>query len=364
MPVDGYLCEPAQRLRALSAERFGPDRAIELVGHAPSLVEALVKLEKIARYREPVLITGESGSGKELFAQAVYLFSQTPGKPYVPVNCPQYQEGNLTVSELFGHARGSFTGAVADRKGAFEEADGGVIFLDEIADLHQSAQVMLLRALSTGEFRPVGASRSRRVDVRVVSATNRPLNQLVMTNQFRYDLLFRLRQFHIAIPPLRERQDDWRLLVEFWLGRLSEQYGVAKRLSAASMRVLERCDWPGNVRQLIGLVKSGYAMADSSSIEPADFLSQLEEPEPPLVADAEGGPSLYDRLVNDGAEFWATVYESFMNRDLNRAQVKAVIRTGLNNAGGNYRRLLELLRLPSTDYQRFMDFLRHHDLKP
>jgi DNA-binding NtrC family response regulator len=362
MTATPFFSEPAQRLRALSIERFGADRAVELVGHAPALVEALIKLEKIGRYREPVLITGESGAGKELFAQAVYLFGQTKGRPYVPVNCPQYQEGNLTVSELFGHTRGSFTGAVADRKGAFEEADGGVIFLDEIADLHQSAQVMLLRTLSTGEFRPVGAPRSRNVDVRVVSATNRPLNQLVMTNQFRYDLLFRLRQFHLAIPPLRERGDDWRVLTEFWLGRLAETYGVAKRFSAASIRVLERYEWPGNVRQLIGIVKTGYAMADSASIEPTDFAMHLEEAEP--IAGHGEGPGLYERVVNQGAEFWDTVYDAFMNRDLNRAQVKSVIRNGLGAAGGNYRRLLELFRLPASDYQRFMDFLRHHDLKP
>ena len=137
---------------------------------------------------------------------------------------------------------------------------------------------MLLRARATGEFRPVGATRSRTVDVRVVSATNRPLNQLVMTNQFRYDLLFRLRQFHIAIPPLRERGDDWRLLADYWLARLARQYGVAKRFSAASMRVLERCQWPGNVRQLIGVVKTAYAMADSSTIEPHLAVAQVAQP--------------------------------------------------------------------------------------
>ena len=342
-------------------ERFGAERALELVGHAPNLLQALAKLEKVARYREPVLITGESGTGKELFAQAVFLFGQTKGKPFVPVNCPQYQDGNLTVSELFGHTRGSFTGAVADRKGAFEEADGGVIFLDEIADLNQSAQVMLLRTLSTGEFRPVGATRSRVVDVRVVSATNRPLNQLVMTNEFRYDLLFRLRQFHVEIPALRDRGDDWRLMTDFWLTRLATQYGVAKRFSTAALGVLERYDWPGNVRQLIGIVKTGYAMADTATIEPSDFASQLEAS---AAMPGTEGPGLYERIVNDGAEFWGTVYESFMNRDLNRAQVKAVIKSGLTAAGGNYRRVLELFRLPATDYQRFMDFLRHHDLKP
>jgi DNA-binding NtrC family response regulator len=362
MADERSLSPAAIRLRALSIERLGPERVIELVGLAPSLSDALIKLEKVARYREPVLITGESGSGKEFFAQAVHLFGGARSAPFVPVNCPQYQEGNLTVSELFGHTRGSFTGAIADRKGAFEEADGGVIFLDEIADLHASAQVMLLRALATGEFRPVGATRPRNVDVRVVSATNRPLNQLVMQNQFRYDLLFRLRQFHINIPALRERGDDWRLLTDYWLARLARQYGVAKRFSAASLRVLERCAWPGNVRQLIGVVKTGYAMADSSTIEPDDFALQLEESEPGTAA--ADGPGLYERVVDQGEEFWATVYEAFMNRDLNRVQVKAVIKSSLTAAGGNYRKVLELFRLPASDYQRFMDFLRHHDLKP
>jgi len=165
-----FLSEPALQLRELSVERHGPQRPLEMVGESPAFLKAIRQVEKIARFREPVLITGESGVGKEHFAHAVYLFGCPRGRPYVTVNCPQYQEGNLTVSELFGHLKGSFTGATADRRGAFEEADGGVIFLDEIGDLPSSAQALLLRALSTGEFRPVGAaSESLRADVRVVS---------------------------------------------------------------------------------------------------------------------------------------------------------------------------------------------------
>ena len=128
------------------------------------------------------------------------------------------------------------------------------------------------------------------------------------------------------------------------------------------MRVLERCQWPGNVRQPIGVVKTAYAMADSSTIEPDDFTFQLQEAEP--GSDRSEGPMPYERVVDLGEEFWTTVYEAFMNRDLNRSQVKAVIRSGLTAAGGNYRKVLELVRLPATDYQRFMDFLRHHYLKP
>jgi two-component system NtrC family response regulator len=354
------LCERAQRLRAISTAALGESRALDMVGRSEAFEKLLARLEKVARFREPVLITGESGVGKEGLAQAVHLFGPSTSCPYVAVNCPQYQEDNLTVSELFGHTRGSFTGAVADRRGAFEEAHGGVIFLDEIGDLNPSAQGMLLRVLANGEIRPLGATRSRPVDVRVVSATNRPLNRLVVSQQFRYDLFFRLRHFHIEVPPLRERGDDWRLLLTYSLRRLSKKYGIVRRFSERSMRLLEDYEWPGNVRQLIGAVSMGYAMADGELIEPQDFSSLLDRAE---GAD-EAGPSLYDRVVRLGEDFWKIVYESFMNRDLNRDQVRGFVKKGLAAAGGNYRRFLELLRLPATDYQRFMDFLRHHDLKP
>jgi DNA-binding NtrC family response regulator len=354
------MSEPALRIRALSAELHGEARAVEMIGQSPAFLAALAKVEKIARYREPVLITGESGVGKEHFAQAIYLLGGPKGRPYVSVNCPQYQEGNLTVSELFGHTKGSFTGAVADRRGAFEEADGGVIFLDEIGDLPSPAQAMLLRALATGEFRPLGATRSRSADVRVVSATNRELNELVMTNQFRYDLFFRLRHFHLDLPPLRLRGEDWRLIVDHTLRRLARKYGVSKRLSPASMGLLEGNRWPGNVRQLIGVVSTGYGMADGEVIEPDDFDLLLEGSD----RFTEAVDTSYERIVNGGEDFWRAAGQPFLDRDLNRSQVKAVVRKGLETTSGNYRRLLEIFNLPAGDYQRFMDFLRHHNLKP
>jgi transcriptional regulator with GAF, ATPase, and Fis domain len=353
------LGERARRLCTLSIANWGEHRALEMVGRSDAFEVLLAKLEKVARFREPVLITGESGVGKEGLAQAVYLFGQPAGRPYVAVNCPQYQDDNLTVSELFGHMRGSFTGAVSDRRGAFEEANGGAIFLDEIGDLNSSAQAMLLRVLANGEIRPLGGSKSRPVDVRVVSATNRPLNRLVVSQQFRYDLFFRLRHFHIDVPPLRERGDDWRLLVEYSLERLGRKYGIARRFSARSMRMLEDYDWPGNVRQLIGAVSMGYAMADGELIEPDDFSSLMDR-----IEGGDGTISLHDRVVRLGEDFWKIVYEAFMERDLNREQVRGFVKKGLSVAGGSYRSLLDLLHLPATDYQRFMDFLRHHDLKP
>ena len=243
--IDGACSEVALRARALSVEEWGPARAIDMVGQHPSYVSLLARLQKAAVYDEPVLITGESGTGKESLAQALYLLSPRRGKPYVSVNCPQYQDGNLTVSELFGHRKGSFTGAIADRKGCFETGDSGVVFLDEIADLHMSAQVMLLRALASGEFQPLGADYRKTVNVRVVAATNRPLEQLMVAQEFRHDLFFRLHYFMLRVPPLRERGDDWLFLLDYALFRLHEKYGVAKKFSRESLRPAQHLQLAG-----------------------------------------------------------------------------------------------------------------------
>lgn len=363
MPLDvgGLLSSRAERLRSISIGRWGDARALDMVGTSPVMVELQAKLEKLARYQEPVLVTGESGAGKEHIAQALYLWGlQGPAKPYVSVNCPQFQDGNLTVSELFGHTRGSFTGAVGERRGAFEEADGGLIFLDEIGDLPAPAQAMLLRTLATGEYRALGSDRPRTVNVRVVSATNRPLNQLMLEEKFRADLFFRLRHFHVDVPALRTRGDDWRLLLDYCLRRLAHRYGEKKTFSKTSLRLLENYSWPGNVRQLVGLVNSGYAMADGSTIEPPDFESHMNGAgdRAPAVDD------LYQRVTSGGGSFWTDVYQPFMDRDLNRQQVREIVRKGFAASQFNYRRLLGVFKVPASDYQRFMDFLRHHQLKP
>lgn len=350
----------AQRVRELSVAAWGPAHAVDIIGLSSQLANVLTKVEKIARYNEPVLITGESGVGKESIAQAIYLLSGLTGQPFASINCPQYCEGNLTVSELFGHRKGSFTGAVEDRKGVFEAAHGGVIFLDEIADLHLDAQAMLLRALASGEFRRIGDQHSRRADVRVVAATNRRLDELVVADQFRNDLYFRLRYFLLNIPPLRERGDDWHLLLDYSLAKLRQQYGVAKRLSHEARKVLGSYDWPGNIRQLISVATMGYAMADGDVIEPDHFENQIEI----SAANEDVVGETLRRIIDRRESFWDVVYHPFMARDLNRAQVMSIIRRGLTAAHGSYRRLVEQFHLEEAEYQKFMDFLRHHRLKP
>ena len=361
------LSETALRIRELSIASWGPERAVEIVGRSPAMEQLLRRISKIAKYDEPVLVLGESGVGKEALAQAIYLLGPRARKPLVVVNCPQYQEGNLTVSELFGHRKGSFTGALDHRRGCFETADGGVIFLDEIGDLHMSAQVMLLRALAAGEFQPLGADFTSRVNVRVVAATNRSLNELAADRQFRRDLIFRLRYFQLEVPPLRDRGDDWHYLLEHYLRKLYRRYGVSKHFSDDSLRLLEEYPWPGNVRELITVTTTGYALSDGSVIEPRDFVGQLEDED----ATARKGRPREDRLGllerglrQGGSSFWESVQEPFLERDLNRREVRNLIARGLRETGGSYRQLLDLWHIEGSHYQKFMDFLRHHRLKP
>jgi DNA-binding NtrC family response regulator len=359
---DRFLGPVAQEVRALSEDRWGADKRVTIVGRSPGLESVMDKATLVAKFDEPILLTGESGVGKESLAEAVYLLSPRRSGPFVTVNCPQFQEGNLTVSELFGHTRGSFTGAVADRKGCFEEADGGVIFLDEIGDLHMGAQLMLLRALSSGEFTPLGSNKPRRVNVRVIAATNRPLSATGLGEHFRGDLFFRLRYFHLQLPPLRNRDDDWRLLMDFVLERLRMRHGVAKRFSERSMELLSGYQWPGNIRELFSVVTSGYALSTSEVIEPEAF-SSLIETKARFTGRRVEDSAIRQLAISEG-DFWSTIYRRYMDRELNRSQVRSVVAWGLTRVTGSYRRLVELFGMPAEDYQRFMDFLRHHKLKP
>ena len=366
------MLQTARRVRELSVKTFGAHRPVELVGRSPAMAELLRKIQKFARFNEPILIMGESGVGKEFIASACHLLSRRVDRPFVSINCPQYQEGNLTVSELFGHEKGSFTGAIGAHKGVFETADSGAIFLDEVGDLPLSAQTMLLRALAEKEFKSLGSTTVKHSDVRVVAATNRPLRQMMVEGTFRSDLYFRLRYFPLQIPPLREREDDWRLLLEHFLAKLNDAYGQKKAFSAASLRLLGSYHWPGNVRELKSLVAMAYSLSDAKLIEPCDFVGELSEQAPlaeagATLAGAENSSTtddLYQRLTVGKENFWEVVQHPFLERDLNRAQVRTVIQQGLTEAHGSYRKMAALFQVNEDSYQKLMDFLRHHRLKP
>jgi DNA-binding NtrC family response regulator len=218
----------------------------------------------------PVLVVGESGTGKELVARAIHAYGRRAGRPFVPVNCGAIAE-SLLESELFGHARGSFTGAVADTKGIFEQANGGTVFLDEIGETSPALQVKLLRTLEEGEIRPVGASRTTKVDVRVVAATNADLEQAVAEQKFRQDLFYRLSVIVIRMPPLRERPGDIPLLAAQFLVNACGRSGRQVEFTPAALEALASYAWPGNVRELENTVERLVLFSRGSAIDVADL---------------------------------------------------------------------------------------------
>jgi len=221
----------------------------ELVGRTPGMLTVYKQIARATDTTVPVLILGESGTGKELVARALHRNSSRASGPFVAINCGAIVD-TLLESELFGHTRGAFTGAVADAKGIFEQGQGGTVFLDEIGETSPALQVKLLRVLEHGEVRPVGGRRSMTVDTRVVAATNRDLEQAVAHQTFRADLYYRLSVLVIRLPPLRERRDDIPLLVGRFLQRACRRAGRQVELSPTALEVLQAYDWPGNVRQL------------------------------------------------------------------------------------------------------------------
>ncbi len=263
------------RVRELEAEVMIGDRAaVGLLGEAPAFVDARTLAERAARTDVPVLITGESGTGKEVFARYVHAQSPRHAGPFVAVNCGAFAR-ELMESTLFGHRRGAFTGAVADAKGLFAQAHGGTLFLDEIGDLEPSLQVKLLRALESGEIQPLGAPKAERVDVRIVSATHKPLTEMMEQKAFRDDLYWRIRGIEIALPRLADRIGDLPLLAQHFLNlaRTLVPASATPRLSAEAARRIEEYAFPGNLRELRHEMQRAMVMAGGRSEILEDDLS-------------------------------------------------------------------------------------------
>jgi two-component system NtrC family response regulator len=244
----------------------------EIIGKSASLQNVFRIVEKIADTNASVLIQGESGTGKELIAKAIHFNSRRAGKPFLAVNCGALPE-NLLESELFGHTKGSFTGATADKKGLFRSADGGTLFLDEIGEMPQPLQVKLLRALQEHEVTPVGSSAAVKFDARIIAATNKNLEKEVAENHFREDLFYRLNVIELSLPPLRERREDIPLLVKHFIARTAkEQNAVEKSVSADALNALVNYNWQGNVRELQNAIERSFLLSneeiDAESLPP------------------------------------------------------------------------------------------------
>jgi transcriptional regulator with GAF, ATPase, and Fis domain len=344
--------------------------SVQFIGESESIRAIEADVMCAARSDAKVLITGETGVGKEVVARFIHQRSARASATLVTLNCAGLPD-SLLESELFGHTRGSFTGAYRDKPGLLETAHNGTVFLDEVGEMSARMQVVLLRFLETGEIQRVGSDRGHtRVNVRLVTATNRELSSQIAAGAFREDLYFRLNVIRICIPPLRERAGDIPLLIDHFLTSFSDQHRVQRPdMSDAAMEVLLQYRWPGNIRELknaierIVLRATGHVIAPSDL--PADILIAGRSPSAPPTAGVAATPPIAEvlasRMLHHGESFWSAVYPAFMVRDLTRADLRKVIHFGLEHTNGNYRLLVERFNMPPEDYKRFLSFLRKHE---
>ena len=418
--------------------------AVQFIGVSKAISDLKSEVDRVARSDAKVLITGESGSGKEVVARAIND-SSSRSKVFVPVNCAGIPE-TLLESELFGHVKGSFTGAYRDKPGKLEMADHGTIFLDEIGEMTLRMQGLLLRYLETGEIQKVGAERvARATDVRVMAATNRNLRELITQGQFREDLFYRINVIHIEVPALRERRDDIPLLIDYFLARFTGQrsleaglpgqiehfeeevpgmpeladaargmyprpgngHGFApiypgnsdlaggngsrpgqvspngfatangngasalnshspvKAISKMALDALCEYSWPGNVRQVENVVERLVVTGRRDVVQLEDLPQEIRNPSGPGRPSRERrrtvADELFRKLVEERQSFWNAVYPLYMNREITRANVRDLVHKGLEEARGNYKIVLKLFNMDTTDYKRFLNFLRKHD---
>ena len=317
-----------RELVASEGKHLQDEKAPGLIGASSAMQKIYKLVGQVARADAAVLLVGESGTGKELVARAIYANSPLAARPYVAINCAAIPD-TLLESELFGHERGAFTGALTQRIGKFERADGGTIFLDEIGDMPLALQAKLLRVLQNGEFQRLGGDQTLRTKVRVIAATNKDLTAMVKEKTFREDLYYRIHVVQIQLPPLRERAEDVLPLAEHFLKREGKDRGL--KFSSASKKALQGWRWPGNVRELENAITRAVVCAAAESIEPGDL--------PPEVVGVASA-----RQVGGETGWWSMVSQvAGEGGDLLAAGEKILVEKALQEANGNVKRASEIL---------------------
>ncbi len=355
-----------QRPRAI----WPADHGLKLIGKSQAIRALENELACAERTDAKVLITGETGVGKEVVARLIHERSRRASASLVTLNCAGVPD-SLLESELFGHARGSFTGACRDKAGILEMAPNGTVFLDEVAEMSVRMQVVLLRFLETGEIQRIGADRAHtRVNVRLITATNRDLQGQIAAGAFREDLYFRLNVIHLTIPPLRERVEDIPLLVSHFLQLHSRAHRVeAPQISTQAMDALRSYRWPGNIRELKNVIERLVLTESGRIVGAADLPHDVTQSAGATSGDdgrteprpASPAEDLAAMMLTHGESFWSVVYPLFMSRDLTRGDLRRIIHIGLEDTNGNYRLLVGRFNMPERDYKRFLAFLRQHD---
>ena len=348
-----------------------------LIGTSAAMRTLDHELSLAARSDAKVLVTGETGVGKDLVAQLIHHRSLRRGHRLATINCAGLPD-SLIESELFGHVRGSFTGAYRDHAGLLEGAHLGTVFLDEVGDMSSRMQGVLLRFLETGELQRVGAVRAHSsVNVRVIAATNRDLLAQTEAGTFRTDLYYRLSVIGLEVPLLRERLEDVPLLLDHFLEEYSRRHGVVRRiLATAALDAALAYRWPGNVRELKNAAERIVLRAAAPLVQVEDLPAEMRHAPLRHAQNQPGGdedhslgqglsaPALMlDQMLSGGESFWSAVHAPFMSRDLSREHLREVVRGGLERTRGNYRMLVELFNMRPEEYKRFLGFLTKHDCR-
>ena len=362
LPLSRHPGRSAADLRLVNART---SLAAVIVGNTEAAQTLRHAVARAAVSDAKVLITGETGTGKDLVASCVHVLGARAAAPLVTIQCAAISDP-LLESELFGHVKGSFTGAIRDRRGKLAIADRGTVFFDDIGETTPRMQGVLLRFLETGEVQRVGEPfRRTAVNVRVLAATSRPLESLVAAGRFREDLYYRLNVIHIHVPPLRERANDIPLLVDHFASRVRHTVGRLPCLSPMSLEALQAYSWPGNVRELESLLKR-LAVGSRDAVDVTELLPRPRPVETPTVATVARerrrtvADNLFEQLIAERGSFWTLVSSPLIHRDITRKDVRALIQKGLEATCGSYKLTARLFHLPDAEYKKFVGFLRFH----
>lgn len=344
------LREMLGSLRIKEAEPGG------LIGESQAIREIREKIIRYSLEEEPVLILGETGVGKSHIATMIHNASGRKGQ-FVVIDATTINE-NLFESEIFGHKKGAFTGAIADKRGLIQEAEHGTVFFDEISEVPPSFQAKLLRLIESRQYRVVGDPREKTANVRIIAASNRDLSHAIDAGEFRRDLFFRLQVLEIRIPPLRERKEDIRLFVES-----HSRFLKRKQIGEGFWEFLSEHGWPGNIRELFSVMKraglSPAAKITGAELKALAGESVLPPPTPPH-------PQQENQVwqsIRSGRNFWEAVRTPFLQRELKRSEAREVIRKGLEESGGSFKKLVELFHLHENDYRPLLNFIHKHHLR-
>ena len=349
------------RIAPSSSAMDSQSRQPLIISASPQMAEILALVGRVAAGDAKVLITGESGVGKDLIAREIHARSVRASRPCIAVNCAGLTE-TLLESELFGHVKGSFTGAYRDKPGKLQLANRGTLFLDEVGEMSLRMQALLLRFLENGEIQAVGADHAlTTVDVRVIAATNRNLAEMVSSGQFREDLLYRLRVIHIHVPPLRERKEDVSVLVQHMVTKANR----TATFSAEAVRMLERYRWPGNVRELHNVVEQALWMSNGENVLRSTCRRRFRCPPTPryraATAAARWPTICIRRSCRADIRSGSMCIRCSWRATSHATTCESSCGAGLTTTRGNYRALLRLFGMGSQDYKRFLNFLAAHE---